>query len=82
MGGKGWLRFYFHCSGTEGVLLDRRGSEVDDLVESREGAIGMVRTIISRPGPEKWRRWGLHVSDGDGEEIFALPFSSLIGELH
>jgi len=63
-------------------LLDRRGSEVDDLVESREGAIGMVRTIISRPGPEKWRRWGLHVSDGDGEEIFALPFSSLIGELH
>jgi len=36
---------------TEGVLLDRRGSEVDDLIEARERAIGVVRTIMSRPGP-------------------------------
>ena len=60
----------------------KRGSEVDDLIEARERAIGRVRTIMSRPGPEDWRRWVLHVSDGDGEEIFALPLSSLIGELH
>jgi hypothetical protein len=30
--------------------------------------------------PEDWRRWVLHVTDQDGEEVFALPFSSLLGK--
>ncbi len=28
------------------------------------------------------RAWVLHVSDDLGEEIFALPFSSIMGRLH
>jgi hypothetical protein len=35
-----------------------------------------------KPGPEDWREWILHVSDGDGEEIFEMPFSSLLGRPH
>jgi hypothetical protein len=42
----------------------------------------VVRRFISALGPEDWRHWILHVSDRDGEEIFALPFSSLLGKLH
>jgi hypothetical protein len=75
-------QIYFHCSSAEGVLLDRRGSDVEDLAEAREHAVGVVRRFISAPGPEDWRQWILHVSDRDGEEIFALPFSSLLGKLH
>jgi hypothetical protein len=75
-------QIYFHCSSAEEVLLDQRGSEVEDLAEARERAVGVVRRFISRPGPEDWRRWVLHVSDRDGEEIFVLPFSSLLGKLH
>ncbi len=73
---------YFHCSSAEEVLLDRRGSDVEDLTEARERAVGVVRRFISRPGPEDWREWVLHVSDGDGEEIFEMPFSSLVGRPH
>jgi hypothetical protein len=73
---------YFHCSGAGSVLLDRRGSDIEDLMEAREQAVGVVHRLISRPGPEDWRNWVLHVSHGDGEEIFAIPFSSLLGPAH
>jgi hypothetical protein len=60
-------QIYFHCSSAEGVLLDQRGSEIEDLAEARERAVGVVRRFISRPGPEDWRQWVLYVSDRDGE---------------
>ena len=75
-------QIYFHCSSAEVVLLDRRGSDVEDLTEARERAVGVAQRFISRPGPEDWREWILHVSDGDGEEIFEMPFSSLLGRPH
>jgi hypothetical protein len=75
-------QIYFHCSSAEGVLLDRRGSDLEDLIEARDYAVGVVQRFISRPDPEDWRKWILHVSDADGEEIFAMPFSSLLGRPH
>ena len=75
-------QIYFHCSSAEGVLLDRRGRHVEDLIEAREHAVERVQTLISRPSSEDWRNWILHVSNGDGEEIFVMPFSSLIGRPH
>jgi hypothetical protein len=75
-------QIYFHCSSTEGVLLDRRGSEVEDLMEARERAVAVVQRFISSPGPQDWREWILHVSDRDGEEIFVVPFSSMLGKAH
>jgi hypothetical protein len=34
------------------------------------------------PGPEDWREWIMHVTDDLGEEIFALPFSCILGRVH
>jgi hypothetical protein len=42
----------------------------------------VVRSLIMAPGPEDWRGWVLHVSDDDGEEIFDLPFASVLGKPH
>jgi hypothetical protein len=75
-------QIYFHCSTADRVLLDRRGSDVEDLTEARERAFGFVQTFISLPGPEDWRDWVLHVNDADGEEVFNMPFSSLLGRPH
>ena len=73
---------YFHCTNTEGVLIDRCGAAVDDLAEMRDHATLVVRSLIMTPSVEDWRSWVLHVNDAKGEEIFVLPFASLIGKLH
>jgi hypothetical protein len=73
---------YFHCSNTERVLIDRRGAPVGDLAEAREHATLVVRSLVMTPSMEDWRGWVLHVSDDDGEEIFSLPFASLLGKPH
>jgi hypothetical protein len=73
---------YFHCSHTEGVLIDRRGTTVADLIEAREQAEIVVRSLLAAPSLEDWRGWVLHVSDPAGEEIFLLPFASIIGKSH
>jgi hypothetical protein len=73
---------YFHCSNTQGVLIDRRGAAVGDLAEAREHAAIVVRSLIMAPGPEDWRGWVLHVSDDIGDEILTLPFASELGKPH
>ena len=73
---------YFHCSTTQGVVIDRRGTSVADLIEAREQAISVVRSLLTAPNLEDWRGWVLHVSDDAGEEIFVLPFVSVIGKPH
>ncbi len=75
-------QIYFHCSHTQGVLIDRRGTTVADLIEAREQAANVVQSLIATPSLEDWRGWVLHVSDDAGEEIFLLPFASLIGKEH
>jgi len=73
---------YFHCSSTQGALIDQCGAAVDDLAEARDHATLVVRSLIMAPCEEDWRGWVLHVSDADGEEIFILPFASMLGKPH
>jgi hypothetical protein len=69
---------YFHCTTGEAVVIDRGGTEVVDLADVRELAMVFVDSLIATPGREDWREWVLHVSDEDGEEIFLLPFASVL----
>jgi Domain of unknown function (DUF6894) len=73
---------YFHCSSTEHVLLDYAEAQVADMTEAREQAALMVRAFLAAPGPEDWRDWMLHASDDLGDEMFSLPFKSVLGPLH
>jgi hypothetical protein len=73
---------YFHCSNTERVLIDRCGMPVVDLAEAIEEATNLIRLRVAEPCLEDWRDWVLHVSDETGEEIFVLPFASVLGKPH
>ncbi len=73
---------YFHCSNTQGVLIDQRGAAIGDLTEAHDYAALVVRSLIMTPNVEDWRSWVLHVSDDFGEEIFAMPFASALGKPH
>ena len=75
-------QIHFHYSSSSGLLVDRRESDFDDVVEIRDHAARIVGELISTPGPEDWRDWMLHVSDPSGEEIFTMPFSLLLGRPH
>ena len=73
---------YFHYSNERGVLIDRNGTAVDDIGEAREHAIRLARSLIMTPSTEDWRGWVLHITDDDGEEIFEVPFATLLGKPH
>jgi hypothetical protein len=73
---------YFHCSNTEGVWVDRCGAVLDDLTEAKDYADLVMRSLIMAPSTEDWRGWVLHVSDDLDDEIFSVPFSSLLGKPH
>jgi len=73
---------YFHCSNARGVRVERCGAAVDNLTEARDHAARMMQSFIALHGPEDWRDWVMHVSDDLDEEIFALPFSSMLGKPH
>jgi hypothetical protein len=73
---------YLHRSNEQGVVLDQNGSDVADLAEARACAMRAIHALLTTPGPEDWREWMLHVSDEEGEEIFSVPFASVLGRLH
>ena len=73
---------YFHCSNTEHALIDQCGAAVEDLAEAREHAALLVRSLIATPTTEDWRGWVLHVSDDLGDEIYSVPFASVLGKPH
>jgi hypothetical protein len=73
---------YFRCFNTGGVEINRCRAAVRDLAEAREHAAVVVRSLIATPNLEDWRDWFLHVSDHFGEEIFVVPFASLLGQFH
>ena len=73
---------YFHCSSSERVLLDQNGSDVEDLVEAHERAKQIVQQFVSSQTPDDWRAWTMHVSDENGEDIFLMPFSYVLGRPH
>lgn len=73
---------YFHYSNARGMLIDQSGTAVDDLVEACEHADRVVRSLIMTASAEDWRGWVLHVTDNDGDEIFDVPFATVLGKLH
>src|SRR5262252_2097621 len=50
---------YFHCSSTQGVLVDQRGTCVVDLMEAIEAATNAVRSRVAEPNLIDWRDWTL-----------------------
>lgn len=74
---------YFHCSSADEIYLDKRGTEVEDLVEAHQRATQVVRDFINTHDVSRdWRTWTLHVSDEAGEELFMMPFSYMLGKPH
>jgi uncharacterized protein DUF6894 len=83
-GRRDMTQIYFHCSSPRGSLMDQPGIGVDvgDLTEGRECAAQVVRSLIGTPSLEDWRQWLLHARDELGEEIFVVPFDSVLGRPH
>jgi hypothetical protein len=75
-------QLYFHCSNTLEVLIDRGGAAICDVTDARDHAAHVVRSLVTAANAEDWRGWVLQVSDDRGEEIFVMPFASLLGKLH
>lgn len=76
------VQVYFHCSNTEGTLIDRNGAAVASLTEARDRAAQIMSSMIQTPGAEDWRDWVIHVSGSDGEDLFDLPFTAMLGKPH
>lgn len=76
------VQVYFHCSNTDGTLIDRSGAAVSNLTEARDRAAQIMQSMILTPSNEDWRDWVIHVSGDDGEEIFDLPFTAMLGKPH
>ncbi|MFB9267122.1 DUF6894 family protein [Bradyrhizobium erythrophlei] len=68
---------YFHCSDDQHVLIDQSGAAMD-LAEAREHAESLIRSYVMTPSVEDWRSWILHVTDDLGDELFDVPFASVL----
>ena len=53
-----------------------------DLAEAHEHAERLVRGLLTISSVADWRCWVLHVTDELGDEIFIVPFTSVLGKLH
>jgi len=73
---------FFHCSNTKKVFLDPHGAVVDDLAEARDHATRVVQSFTNERSLEDWRDWVLHVSDDQGDELFVVPFTFVLGKPH
>jgi uncharacterized protein DUF6894 len=73
-------RIFFHCSNTRKVFLDYRGTMVDDLTAARDHATRVVQSVTNEHSLEDWRDWILHVSDDQGDELFVVPFTLVLGK--
>jgi Domain of unknown function (DUF6894) len=70
---------YFHCSNADELLIDRRGCVVMNLSEARDHAACVMQTLVRAETSDDWREWIIHVADDLGEEIFTVPFTSVLG---
>jgi hypothetical protein len=75
-------QLFFHCSNDAGIWIDRRLPPASSLTEAMEQASKVVRSLVMAPSGEDWRCWTLHASDDFGDEIFAMPFASVLGKSH
>lgn len=71
---------YFRCSNTKKVFLDSRGAVVGDLAEACDHATRVVRSVTNECSLEDWRDWVVHVSDDQGDELFVVPFTLVLGK--
>lgn len=69
-------------SNSRGFLVDRQTAQVEDLLEACDYATAMARSLIATASLEDWRSCRLNVCDDLGEEVFVLPFSSILGKAH
>ena len=74
-------QLYFHCANSREARIDQSGEMVNDLIEARDHAVGIVRSLIMQRNDQDWRDWTVHVSDAD-DEIFVLPFAFVLGKPH
>ena len=75
-------QLFFHCSNDAGIWIDQRLAPVNNLTEAMEQATKVVRSLVMVPSNEDWRGWTLHASDDFGDEVFAVPFASVLGKSH
>src|SRR5690242_3077579 len=75
-------QLYFYCSNAKGEWFERRGIPALDPAEAYQEAINVMRSIIAAPNLEDWRGWVLHIGDDTGEDIFSIPFVSMLGKPH
>ena len=73
---------FFHCSTPKKVFLDHRGAVVNDLAEARDHATRLVQSLTNERRVEDWRDWVMHVNDAEGDELFVVPFTFVLGRLH
>ena len=76
------VQVYFHCSNNDRTFIDRYGAAVSNLTEARDRAAQIMNSMIQTPGAEDWRDWVIHVSGSDGEDLFDLPFTAMLGKPH
>jgi hypothetical protein len=74
---------YFHYVTTlRGQVVAREGTVVDGLTDARNRAAGAIQALVNGANQEDWRGWVLHASDATGEEIFSVPFATILGKAH
>ena len=73
---------YFRCSNTKKVFVDYRGAVVDDLAEAHDHATSVVRSFANERSLADWGDWVLHVSDDQGDGLFVVPFTFVLGKPH
>jgi hypothetical protein len=70
------------CSTARGGLLDGRVADVEDLIDARDYATRVARSLIAIPNSRDRRDCRLSVVDDLGDELFVIPFASIIGKPH
>jgi hypothetical protein len=73
---------YFHRSNAKKVFLDHCGALVNDLAEARDHATRLVQSFSKERNLEDWRDWVVHVSNDQGDELFVVPFTFVLGKSH
>lgn len=75
-------QLFFHCSNTRKVFLDHHGAVVNDLAEARDHATRLVQSFSDERILEDWHDWIMHVNDDQGDELFVVPFTFVLGKSH
>lgn len=65
---------HFNWSNARGASIDSFRADMSDLVETRDHAVRIVRSLTSARDLQDRRNWILRVRDDLGDELFVLPF--------